>query len=259
MLRNYIIALFISACYLVNAQDYTRPMTQTPVPAPNTDKKFSLSVSVGPAVPLADFASTNVHGSFWDFNSSDSTRLQGFAKTGFHFNITASYLLNDNFGLMVTFGSSSNPFDVNTFSSIVGFPTTTPTGGYSFNEYLIGPFLKFNLVPKLNVQISAMAGIVDLTYPELTFTLNDTLSETIDFQGGLNFGYSFGAGLVYDVSNTISILLNVSYTSATVTYGSWTQTYSIPGYYPVSFSHPTDKTFMVTGLLKQTIGIVLKL
>jgi len=246
-----------SIIFTLRAQDYTRPSLDTPPVPVSDDKKFSLGFSIGPAIPMRDFGSSNVSGSFWDQYSNDSTRLQGFAKTGFHFNITASYMFSNEWGIMLTFGSSSMPFDVNTFSNIIGYPTTI-NGGYSVNEYLIGPYISLNLVPKLNLKVSALVGIVDIAYPELSLAVNDTVTETLDFQGGLNFGYSFGAGFEYNVSSSIGIFLNVAYTGSTITYGGWTQTYSAPGYYPFTISHSNDATTMTTGLLKQTIGIEVK-
>jgi len=124
------------------SQEYVRPGEQPNAPVIHA-RRFSLGVSLGSAIPVRDFGSTNVRGAFWDGNSTDSTRLQGFAKAGFHFNVMASYLITDNIGIMCMFGSSYNAFDLNTFSSTIGFNTYSPAGTYNLQEYLIGPFFSY--------------------------------------------------------------------------------------------------------------------
>jgi opacity protein-like surface antigen len=248
---------------MVSAQDYIRPgsVTHDYYTGPESgapkqgNKKFSLGVSFGVAVPMQDFGSTNVNNSFWDFNSPDSVRLQGFAKPGFHFNITASYLITDNIGIMLMIGGSSNSFDVNTFSATIGYPVYVSSNSYYTSEYLIGPFVSLPLSQKFTAKISAMIGIASSSYPSIDIALNDTLTAELDFNGGNGFAYNIGAGIEYNVNSNLSILLNLSYTGVTINYPSWMETYSSPGYYPLQITHSNDETQMSIGLLKPTLGI----
>ncbi|MGP8217419.1 MAG: hypothetical protein ACLQQ4_17765 [Bacteroidia bacterium] len=260
--KTILLVTFVLAFIMLKAQDYVRPTrdntsTSSGNPIPG-NKKFSIGISIGEAIPMQDFGSTNVKNSFWDFTSPDSTRLQGFATTGFHFNISASYLFSDDFGIMMLIGFSSNSFDINAFSSSIGYPASNTTGGYSTAEYLIGPYLSLPVVNKLKINISALIGLVTSSYPTLNIALNDTTVLETNFNGGSGFAYSFSAGLEYSVNNNISLLLNFAYTETTITYSSWLATYTITGYYPVTINHNTDVTSMSTGILKPTIGISFK-
>jgi hypothetical protein len=257
-------AFALLALFTVKAQDYVRPGgSYTPStdnnPTATGPKKFSLSLSMGSAIPLKDYASTYVKGSFWDFNSPDSTHLQGFAQSGFNMNVTASYLFSDEFGIKMMLGYSSNPFNINTFSATVGFPSYASTQtNYHVTEYMIGPYMSLLVAPKLRVELGAMIGLVTISYPEIVVALNDTLTDTYDFNGGNGFGYCFDAGAEYSITSNLSILINVAYTGSTIKYNGFDETLNSPGYYPYTFSHDTDVPYMTTAIIKPTIGIALK-
>jgi len=240
----------------VHAQDYTRPITdQMPVPV-SQDKKISLSFSVGAAVPLRNFGSNKING-FWGNNANDSTTLQGFAKTGFHFEIAGSYLFSDEVGIRAVFGSSSNSFDETSFSSASGVINTTASGNYNVDEFLIGPYLSFSIGTKVRVNIGALIGIVNISYPDIYQTVNDTLSDEWGFKGGVNFGYSAFAEIEYSISSNIGILINASYTGSDITYNSWTWSGTSTNY-TYTYIGPTFQTNMQTGLLKISTGLVVK-
>jgi opacity protein-like surface antigen len=245
----------LSSSFFILAQDYVRPETETHV---SENKKYSIGVSFGPAIPFKDFASSNVKGSFWDFSSPDSTRLQGFAKTGFHFNITASCLFTDNIGMMLFVGGNSNSFDATSFSSAIGYPASVSSGNYYTAEYLIGPFVSFSVADKIRINACALFGFVTNSYPVINIALNDTTTLQVNFTSALNFGYRLGAGVEYSVNKNISVVFQVAYLQSNITYPSWSETYTIPGYYPLNQTHSTDVTTMTTGILSPTIGLKLK-
>jgi outer membrane protein W len=257
-----LITAFVFAILLVRAQDYIRPGSAThdyytgpDAGAPKTSsKKFSLGVSFGVAIPLQDFASTNVQNSFWDFHSPDSVRLQGFAKTGFHFNLTASYLITDNIGVMLSIGGSSNPFDVNAFSTTMGYPSYTSTESYYTSEYLIGPYFFLQLSSKFRLKLSAMIGLAANSYPTMDLAINDTTTYERDINGGSGLAFCFGAGVEYQINDNLSLLLNVAYTETKISYSGWIES-SSNGYYIQTWNHSTDVETMSTGLLKPTLGI----
>lgn len=257
--KTLLATLFALTIYAAKAQDYVRPYYEVPK---TENKKFYICFSFGSAIPMQDFASTNVKNSFWDFSSPDSVRLQGFAKRGFHFNINASYQFSDNFGIMLLYGGNINSFDEVAFSSAIGYPSTNTSGNYYTAEYLIGPYLSIPIGSKLNIKISSLIGLVTNGYPVLDVALSDTTNYVRELSRGRGLGLNFGVGLEYSVNSSVSIFLNSAYTYAKISYSSWTETltYSIPGYYPFTLSkqHPTDVTSMDTGILESNIGIEFK-
>ena len=244
----------------LHAQDYARPQPdQYALPTEPGDKRFSMNISLGPAIPLGDYGSTNVKGSFWDFTSSDSTRLQGFARPGFNFTVSAAYLFPVNIGIMMMFGTSFNTFNINGLSSAIGRQAKTPSGSFSEYEYLIGPCFSLPISDKFNVNANILIGFVSAAYPEISYPYNDTITLTTDFQSGSGFGYNFGANLEYNFSKSLAASFNVNYMGADIKYTGFTWTLSTPGYYPFVQDHPTDVLTMQTGILKITVGVVLRL
>ena len=218
--------------------------------------EFSIAVSLGSASPSKSFSSTNIKNSFWDFNSSDSVKLQGFAKTGINFNVTASYLFPDGLGVRLMIGSNTNAFDINTFTSTVGVPFTS-TDVYHTREYLIGPFFSFSEGPKFKFEANAMIGLVTANYPAIAIAVVDT-TETIAFNPGRGFGYSIGGAVKYNLTKKIDIAVDISYTETKIVYSGWTDSYSVPGYYPYVIPHSNDIASMPMGILKLTAGLVFK-
>jgi hypothetical protein len=102
-----------------------------------------------------------------------------------------------------------------------------------------------------------MIGLVTANYPAIALTDVDT-TETITFNSGKGFGYSFGGAVKYSITSKISVSLNAAYTQATIVYPGWTDTYTAPGYYPFVIQHTNDVTNMPMGILKITAGIVFK-
>ncbi len=254
------------ACLLLHFASSAQDYYESPKKPAKSDKDetttpdkggFNLSISVGSASPYKSFSSTNVKNSFWDFTSIDSVKLQGFAKPGVHFDITASYLFPDGLGIMFMLGSNTNIFDINTFTSTVGVPFTSPDGVFRTREYLIGPFISFNPRPKFTIEANAMLGLVAANYPLITISVGDT-TQTIAFNPGRSFGYSFGGAVKYSITSKIDLSINTSYTQANIAYPGWTNTFTIPGYYPYVISHTTDIVKMPMGLLKINAGITYK-
>lgn len=231
---------------------------------PSAEKKFNLNFSHGPAFPSKDFKSTTAKNSYWDFNSADSVKLTGFAKTGYNFNLSASYLFTDNLGIMIMIGSNINAFDIGTFNSVVrstsvysNYPFTT-SGTYYTNEYLIGPYLSSSEWHRIKIQGYALFGLVTSTYPDIAMQYADT-TIAFNFNSGKSFGYCLGGAIAVSLNDWIDLALNVSYTQATLSYPGVTINYSAPGYYPFTDPHPDDVTKMQLGILKITTGVVFKL
>ena len=254
LMSGCMISFFISP-----AQDYYNDTKAKDKPVKEksyTEKGFSISVSVGSAVPTKSFSSTNVKNSFWDFNSVDSVKLQGFAKTGIHFNITTSYLFPNGIGIMSMIGNNANSFDIHTFAATVGVPFTT-VEGFHTREFLIGPYFSFAGGSNFTFEANTMIGIVTANYPTITQTVVDT-TEAIKFNSGSSLGFSIGGTVKYGITRRISVSVNVSYLQAKIVYHGWTDTYTAPGYYPYVIEHPNDIATMPIGILKITGGFVFK-
>lgn len=266
-MKRYIILLILPVMFISvsRAQDYIRPNEDTAVNTQYTNKvqKLFIGFSIGTAIPTKDFASHNVSGSFWDFNSTDSTRLQGFAKTGFHFDISATYLFTTSFGIIAQFSDNTNNFDLSSFSSVMGYPAFANTTLYRTKEYLAGPYFSYTATPKLNLDAALLVGLVHNSYPTLTLKLNDTLDYTRELDNSKNvFGFCISAGMSYNLTTRVYLTINIAYTQATLLYPTWTETaqylstHPASYYYkPITFYHNTDETFMKAGIFKPTIGI----
>lgn len=248
-----------------SGQDYVRSSSVDNT-ITSQDKKYSLSLQIGPAIPIGDFASTNVKGSFWDFSSPDSTRLQGFAKPGFHFDFSLTYYVYDYFGIALMIGDNINTLDLAAFSATMGYPATASTTTYYTGEYLIGPVFSFSLTNKLKMNASILGGFIKNDYPELTLFFNDTITYTRNISSGnFSFAYYVGLGFVYNINDFLDVTASVSYTAGTVHYPNWTETLQAnstnPNSYvflPNTIVHSNDVTGMAIGLIKPCIGIALK-
>ncbi len=250
--------------FITKAQDQDYVRSPTEMTGESQVKKFNLAISMGPAFPLRDFASTNIKGSMWDFNSPDSTTLRGFAQTGYHFDVSyLSYLITGDFGVIFYYGGNSNSFNSGSFSSAVGYPTTNTSGPYYTAEYLVGAFLNLPISGKFNFRVSAMMGLVTNNYPTLNVNLNDTIMIQRTVSGGSGFGYCFTGSLTYNISENISLALNCSYTGSTINYAGWSETDYVT--FPslgvtgtATLDHSSAIGTMQTGLLKPSIGIEFK-
>lgn len=258
--------IILFAYSVTKAQDYYVPNKGAQPQQQQITSRLSFAFSVGAAVPLGDFGSNNVKGSFWDFNSIDSTRLQGFALTGFHFDVSFWYRINDFLGIELYYGGNSNSLDINGFSNTMGYVSNTSQPTYYTPEYLIGPYYYFREGNKFTCKLSAMIGLVTNTYPDFNLMLNDTTTLKIKMNnGGSAFAYSFSAQLEYMLTPRTSIYLNAGYTGAKISYAGWTIEQTAVGkYYSYSWNfpdphHPNDITFMNTAILKVSAGFIFSL
>ncbi|HXB11287.1 MAG TPA: hypothetical protein VNZ45_04830 [Bacteroidia bacterium] len=261
--KPLLLATFLLSFFIIKAQDEDYVRSPTENIGESQVKKFNLAVSLGPAFPIQAFASTNIKGSMWDFNSPDSTTLRGFAQTGYHFDVSLSYLITSDFGIIFYYGGNSNNFDAGSFSSAIGFPTSNTSGPYYTAEYLVGAFVNLPISERLNFKLSALIGLVTNTYPTLSVNLNDTIMIQRTVSGGAGLGYSFGASLTYSLSENINIALNCSYTGSTINYAGWSETDYIT--FPslgvtgsATLDHSAAIGTMQTGIIKPSIGIELK-
>ena len=207
------------------------------------DSKLTIGISVGAALPGSDWAAKAKN------TSNDSTkRPDGFAMTGFHFDLTAGYQIAGPVGAMILIGGNLNNFDAATYKSVYNYPSseTFSATNYYSGQYMVGPFISVggdNF--KFNVRV--LVGLITCSSP--TFTSSGTFfgSTVTDVQSGNDgsgFGYQFGAGIKYNFTSSMGLLVNVDYVGSTITY---------TGYKDVQTSGSNSTTTTNT-TLKQTMG-----
>ncbi|HVA97397.1 MAG TPA: outer membrane beta-barrel protein [Bacteroidia bacterium] len=226
----------------------------------DNDSKFTLGVSVGAALPMGAYGSAKSDTTI--ANSNDSTHINnGYAKTGFHFDITAGYLFADNIGGMVYIGGNMNSFDDATYNAVNGIraPTTSTHTNWYVGQYLVGPFLSLPASDKLKIDIRVLVGLVTANLPTGTAAANDGSGETLitSGNGGSGFGYQLGGGIKYNLSDKMGLTVNIAYTGSTINYTGYKYVYSGP--YNATTINTTAKRTMSTGLLTTTVGIAFNL
>ncbi|MEO6883391.1 MAG: hypothetical protein ABI199_05120 [Bacteroidia bacterium] len=212
----------------------------------NNGNKFTLGVSAGAALPMG----TGNYGMY--------------AQTGFHFDVTASYLFSGNIGGMVYIGENMNSFDNATFMSenrLANYDETFTSKGYNVGQYLAGPFLSLPASNKLKVNIRVLVGLVTANMP--TETINGYFdTETVSGNGGIGFGYQLGAGLKYNLSDKIGLTFNVAYTGASICYAGYSDAQIGTYQSGTSFNYTktyTTKSTMPIGLVTSTLGLAFNL
>jgi hypothetical protein len=220
----------------------------------NAQSKLSFGLNVGAAIPMGTFAKHDSSAlpvsSFTGNNAgkvNDTTKLNGFGKTGFHFNVWGQYMIAGPIGVKLMIGGSMISYDVATLNSDIateymaynhsstGAPTFT-SNSYYVGQYLIGPALKLP-AGKFNIEGQILVGLVSTTYPTLTENLDQssisggvTYSETgtsvVTFKSASGFGYNISAGIEDKIAPLIGLHLDVGYTGSSLSVGSYTQTTS---------------------------------
>src|SRR5580704_16801221 len=88
-----------------------------------TAQKLSFGVNVGAGIPMGDYSktdSTKLPISRSTVNAgkaNDTTKYNGFAKTGFHFNVWGQYMIAGPIGLKLMIGGTMNSFDAASYTS----------------------------------------------------------------------------------------------------------------------------------------------
>jgi hypothetical protein len=233
----------------------------------NAQSKLTVGVSVGAALPMGAYGSTDTAGGKTAValrgNSKDSTEANGYAKTGFHFDVTAGYLFSDNIGGMVYIGGNMNSFDISTLETQnkVTSPATASSTNYYVGQYLVGPYLSLG-GSKLKIDIRVLVGLV--TCNTTTITYNNGASgafagsSTSSGNGGSGFGYQVGAGIKYNFTDKMGLLVNVGYTGSSVAYTGYTQVSDF-GNNSQTYTNTTLKSTMALSILTTTVGIAFNL
>ncbi|MEO1022412.1 MAG: outer membrane beta-barrel protein [Bacteroidota bacterium] len=150
------------------------------------EKKGFITISIGPAFPIGDFASTS---------TADPT--SGFADTGVHINlINFGYLFSENVGITALLSGSAHPFAVQTVNDPL----------WSYGNLMVGPLLSFPSKKRdMNFDLRVMFGTMSATL--------DPDDGTSDIDGD-GFAFSLGGGVRYHLSRTLSLSGNLDLISS---------------------------------------------
>lgn len=199
------------------------------------EKKSRISLSIGAAIPLGDIAE----------NQLDSSLLMnGFAKTGFHFNMAYTYNFANNFGITAAFFGNVNPVNMNKYRSEYqrvikeGFPILEDVtfthdndkGSWTTGGLLIGPNINFYLARHFYLEVRGLIGLGlgyspeihnTMTYEDFSFSYEQQADHTEAF------AWNVGAGFNYRFDK-LFIRLNVDYLSSNLKFNNLNIKYPQP-------------------------------
>ena len=228
----------------------------------NAQSKLSFGVSVGAALPMGDFAKHDTAGLSRSSDTTKTGRGAGWAKTGFHFDVNATYMFSDNIGGELMIGGNMNSFDNATYMTAYGFksPETYTNNNWYIGQYLVGPVFSFGQQLKVNIRV--LVGLVTSNGPVSTETNGvsgaGAFSYTATSNAGSGFGYNFGVGIKYNFNKNLGLLVNVDYLGSSIMYTGYTTSETF-GNTTFNGNHPTIKTAMALGMVNATVGIAYNL
>lgn len=185
------------------------------------NKKNRISISVGPAIPLEEIKDTQLDSTFL---------MDGFAKTGFHFNVAYTYNFANNFGITAAFFGNVFPVNINKYHQEyqrlitekypnfkdISFTHDNDKGSWTTGGLLIGPNINFYLARHFYLEIRGLIGLGlgytpeihnTMTYEEYSFQYTQQAAHTE------TFAWNVGAGFNYRFDR-LFIRLNVDYLSS---------------------------------------------
>lgn len=260
------------------------------------ESKLSFGFNIGAGIPMGAYAKNdstalpiaaatkrynNAHPYPQGYNANDTTKLNGFAKTGFSFNVYGQYRLAGPIGIKLMVGGTMNSYDASAFTSAyapvwatyhytgVPSPTWTASKSYYIGEYMLGPCLRLPAGEKLKIEAQVLVGLVTGSYPSLTGTTTfsgtgytETYTQNFSTVSSVSaFGYNFSAGFEYKFAPLMGLHLNVGYTGTSFSYSSYTTSTTLSetasGVTSTNNYGPNTYNFaktMAVGILAITLG-----
>ena len=181
------------------------------------DKGY-LAVSLGPAIPTGDFASTNM-----------DNRAAGYAKVGANVDITFTYKIDKYFGVVAMLRGQAHKMDAQALAEEMvkqipadNISVRTEAESWSVGSLLIGSYGSFPIQKDLSIESRLMVGLVSAKAPKTTFNISTPEEGTAWIKQssatGTTFGYLVGAGLKYNIGTKMCVLANIDYLGATPKY-----------------------------------------
>jgi opacity protein-like surface antigen len=187
--------------------------------AQHKSPKLFAEVSVGPSVPIGQFAEKS-------YNGPLDEDQPGMAKTGLAINVTAGYFLKENFGLLLTGGYSSNKQSEEGYRELMMKNLTNPladvyvnTNKWKMYKLMAGGFFVTPLVDdKLNLVTKLSAGVCKTDIPSYDWATTGTGMGGVAFSRGwvgkeklpTMFCYQVNLGLQYKLTSRVHVLFDVN-------------------------------------------------
>lgn len=259
-----LIAVAVLSAFSMKAGDLN--LNNTTYGGGSSDSKLTIGISVGAAIPLSDYAKHDTtHGySVGGARGYDSTSRAGYAQTGFHFDVTAGYLIGGPVGAMVMIGGNMNSFDATDFESEnnIKSPATFSSTSYYLGQYLVGPYLSLPAGDKLRVNIRALVGLMTCNTTTMTYNNGQSgalaANGTYSGNGGSGFGYDFGLGIKFNFNDKMGLLVNLDYAGSSIAYTGYVES-TTDTFGSSTYTNTTLKSTMAVGLFTASIGIAFNL
>ncbi|HXC06800.1 MAG TPA: outer membrane beta-barrel protein [Bacteroidia bacterium] len=219
------------------------------------DPKMVVGVSVGAAMPMGAYGSTA------KLAAGDTAHANGFAKTGFHFDVNAGYYFTSNVGAMIQIGGNMNGFNMTAYNTTYGITNSTATASsYYVGSYLVGPTLRFPLGDKMGFSARILVGLMTLKDSKWSDTqtfLGTTYTTTEQWNTASAFAYNIGASIKYNLTDKMGLGLNIDYLGGSPNFSTYTRTTT-----PTTSGSPDvtsggHKINMGTSLLNISLGLTI--
>ena len=194
--KNFLSILFLFLLHVCWAQD-----------------KGYVAVSIGPSIPIEDFASKN-----------SSNEAAGYANPGAIFDVSFQYKFGKYFGISALLRGQANTTDAQAIANelareINNVLWTVESNPWSIGGILIGgsASVPIGLNDKISFESRAMFGFLNATSPEINITgRTNSQSEWAKQQSKMAtaFSYLLGAGFKFNIAKRICILTNIDFLSA---------------------------------------------
>lgn len=224
------------------------------------DKKISLGFNFGNGFPILDYGSASASKMpLGKFTGQDTNRLNAYAKTGFHYEVYASYELFRPVSIMLEVAGDKNSCDMNTLNVQYAsyFPQNTVSiyvsPEYYSTQFLAGPKISFQISKYTTIECKALAGYSIVSVPTTTFyNVKDTT--VYNYPKGSGFGYTIGVGVKYvTLDGVVGLHLNVSYAGSLISFPNYTVYYTA-GAVNSNNTYNTTKT-MSLGIIQVSCGL----
>lgn len=205
----------------------------------NTFSSFSqdkgyIALSLGPSIPLGDFASKDM-----DKESA------GFAKAGAIFDISFGYKLGKHFGISGLLRGQANKTDAQAMANEIAgkipfdMNVRVESETWSVGALMVGGYGSFPVDKKISIESRLMIGFLSANMPKVTFNLSTTDESAWvkrSSSTGSSFAYLIGAGIKYDAGKRVCVLANLDYLGANPQYNDVETTTSFGDYSKDNFS-----------------------
>lgn len=182
---------------------------------------FSAEVLLGPSIPVGKFADKSV-------NTLGASEASGWAKMGPALQVAFNYHIKPAYGITLLFGGQENKQDASALNEMVkqyypnGDRYTVSTKSWKSWKMLAGGFFRAPLsdAGKWYFQGKLLAGMLKTSVPAYSYSAYTTINGSIMPLGSgshsgptlpWSFCYQLDAGLGWQFSKKLSLLLDVSY------------------------------------------------